>query len=90
MDVFTGIILFLLIWWTALFAVLPWGINMSNISPEEGIQAAPQNPRLKRKFLITTIVSVILWLVVYLLIKMDIIDFRELAGQMAAMDSQGE
>lgn len=90
MDVFTGIILFLLIWWTALFAVLPWGVNMSNIKPEEGIQAAPANPHLKRKFLITTIVSVILWLVVYMLIKMDIIDFRELAGQMAAMDSQGE
>ena len=64
MDIITAIIVFLLIWWTLLFAVLPFGN-----APDENVQvgnatSAPANPRLKRKFIITTILSFVVWLVV--------------------------
>ena len=87
MTVFTGIILYILIWWTALFAVLPLGVRMSaDLPPQEGIQAAPQKPQMKRKFIITTLVAALLWLIVYMLIKIDIIDFRALAKALSAQD----
>lgn len=86
MNIVSGIVVFLLLWWTVLFTVLPFGARMNDLPPEKGIQAAPENPYLKKKLLITTAISALLWLVVYLLIKIDIIDFRELAGQMAAHD----
>lgn len=79
MDWFTGIILFLLIWWTALFAVLPWGLQRD----ERGI---PLKPNLKKKILQTTILTAVLWLFIYGLIAADIIDFREIARTMARED----
>ncbi len=86
MDWFTGIIVYLLIWWTALFTVLPWGVERSNVCVEEGIKAAPKNPKMKKKLIATTILSAVLWIVVYALIEADIIDFRELAKTMAEQD----
>jgi len=72
MDWFTGIIVFLLIWWTALFAVLPFGLKRDEYGK-------PLNLSIKRKFVMTTLVSFVIWLMVYSVIKMDVIDFRELS-----------
>lgn len=77
----TGIVVFFLIWWTALFAVLPWGL-------QRDIDGKPQNAQIRRKFIITTVVSIAIWLVIYILIDMDIIDFRDIAGQMVREDYQ--
>jgi predicted secreted protein len=82
MNIISGIIVFLLIWWTALFAVLPWGVRQNQDGVQSGIQAAPQNPMLKKKLIVTTIISTILWLLVYFLIESDIISFREMAKDM--------
>lgn len=87
MDWFTGIIAYLLIWWTTLFAVLPWGNRMSQ-SPVPGqTYSAPDTPRLKQKFMITTAVSSVLWLILYGLVSADIIDFRQIAGGMMVEDA---
>ena len=82
MGIISGIIVFLLIWWTALFAVLPWGVRRNTGPVEEGIQGAPQNPRIKQKLIITTLLSILLWGIVFILIEIDIISFRELAKGM--------
>lgn len=86
MNVFTGIIVYLLIYWTALFAILPWGNHATEI-PEEGqFGGAPINPRIKQKFLMTGIVAAVLWLIVFLMIHYGIIDFRSFARHMAEED----
>lgn len=72
MDIFTGIIVFLLVWWTALFLVLPWGL-------ERDENGTPKAPKLKKKALITTMVSFCIWLLLYVLIESDMISFREMA-----------
>ncbi|MBI4031437.1 MAG: DUF1467 family protein [Proteobacteria bacterium] len=88
MDWFTGIIAYLLIWWTALFAVLPWGNRMAeNLVPGQ-VHSAPDIPNLKKKFLITTVVAAMLWVFLFILIKADIIDFRQIAGTMMAEDTR--
>ena len=82
MNWFTGIVVFLLTWWTILFAVLPWGHRPHDGSIEEGIRAAPKTPDLKKKFIITTLVSLVLWLIIYILVDVEIISFREMAKDM--------
>ena|SRR5690606_26189896 len=72
MGWFTGIIVYLLIWWTALFAVLPWGLRRDNTG-------RPENFNIKKKILVNTVLSAALWLIVYILIDMEIISFREMA-----------
>ena len=69
----TYIAIYLTIWWTVLFAVLPLGVRSHH---EEGIEvpgggdpSSPVNPNLKRKFFTTTwlsaILFAILWAVLY-------------------------
>jgi predicted secreted protein len=87
MNIFTGIIVYLLIFWTVLFTVLPWG-NSASETPEAGMAgSAPANPRIKQKFLITFAVSTVLWSIIAILIKVEIIDFYEISRQMVAEDS---
>lgn len=86
MNIFTGIIVFLLIFWTLLFMVLPWG-NRAKDAPEKGMAgSAPANPRIKKKFLITFLVSVVIWGIIALLIHFEVVDFYEISRQMVAED----
>jgi predicted secreted protein len=71
MSIATAIAIFFIIWWTVLFAVLPWGVRSQQ---ESGSVAhgsdpgAPAFPNLKRKLIWTTIVAAIVfafWYVVY-------------------------
>ena len=79
MDWFTGIIVYLLIWWTALFAVLPIGTKpLEQADPEAGgWRGAPTRPMLGRKLAGTTVLAAVLWLGAYVLIESDLISFRE-------------
>lgn len=79
MDWFTGTVVYLLIWWTALFAVLPIGTRPVVEADQEagGWRGVPARPMLGWKILGTTVLSAILWLGVYALIQSDLISFRE-------------
>lgn len=79
MDLFTGAIVYLLIWWTALFAILPIGTQpVEEADPEAGgWRGAPTSPRIGRKLLATTVVSAILWLGIWVVIESGWISFRE-------------
>jgi predicted secreted protein len=86
MSIFTAVIVYLLIFWTVLFTVLPWG-NKAPDRPEEGMAgSAPANPRIKKKFLITFLVSSVIWAIIALLIHFEVIDFYEISRQMIAED----
>jgi predicted secreted protein len=78
-DWFTGIVVYLLIWWLALFCVLPIGTRpVEQADPDAGgWRGAPAKPMLGRKLLGTTVLAAILWLGAYALIESDLISFRE-------------
>lgn len=56
----TTFFVFILVWWVVIFAVLPFG----NKAPEEKVighaSSAPANPRLMKKFLWTTAISIVI------------------------------
>jgi len=59
-----GLALYFIIWWTLLFAVLPFGVQ----SQQEAKQivpgsepGAPARPRLGLKILVNTVVAALLW-----------------------------
>jgi predicted secreted protein len=87
MTIFTGVIVYLMIFWTTLFAVLPWG-NRAKEEPEIGMAgSAPANPRIKQKFIITFIISTIIWLIIATLIHLEVIDFYAISREMIAEDA---
>ena len=68
----TSIAVYLTIWWTVLFAILPLGVQSH---AEAGIEVtdggdpgAPVDPKLGRKFLTTTWVSGVVFVVLYVII----------------------
>ncbi len=77
MNWFTGVVLFVCIWWTALFAVLPIGTKpVAQADDKSGWRGAPEQPRIWRKVIVTTIVAISLWTGSYLLIRSDYVSFR--------------
>jgi predicted secreted protein len=82
---FTGCVLFVIIWWTALFAVLPIGTRpVAKPDADSGWRGAPERPRMLMKVIVTTIVTCVLWTGSYMLIRSDVINFRH--GLFAAPD----
>lgn len=78
----TAIAIYLTIWWTVLFAVLPWGMvshAQAGIDKGDGGDpAAPVDPKLKRKFLTTTWISALLWVVVWAVLHFGLIQLPNL------------
>ena len=62
--------IYVVCWWVVLFAVLPLGMSkQTETPPTDGSQwGAPADPQLKKKFITTTWVSVIVWAFVILLV----------------------
>lgn len=59
--------IYVLIWFVVLFAVLPWGVRQS-VQPDTGHDpGAPANPNLGRKAIATTLISAIIWAAYYYL-----------------------
>jgi predicted secreted protein len=86
MSLATSIAIYFIIWWTVLFAVLPWGVRSQQ---ESGAvvpgtdPGAPAIPRLRRKLVWTTIVAGIvfaLWYVVYTYRLIAIDDLAAMLG----------
>ena len=84
MGWFTACVLYVLIWWTVLFAVLPFGTRPIADADEGsgGWRGAPERPRLLRKVIATTLVSAVLWAGGVALIDSPYVSFREMAAKM--------
>jgi predicted secreted protein len=65
MTPFTGVAIYLTIWWTVLFAVLPFGVTShyeAGIDKGDGGDpGAPVDPKLKQKAFTTTWISAVVF-----------------------------
>ena len=77
----TGLMVYLVIWWTMLFTVLPLGVRRVENPGRGQDHGAPEAPRLLRKVIITSIVAAVLWLIFYYVHQADIFDFRKWADR---------
>ena len=76
--------IYVVVWWVVLFGVLPLGTSSeTHEPPTDGSQwGAPKAPNLKRKFITTTWVSLIVWALVMLLIFIGWMPLPNLAPPM--------
>jgi predicted secreted protein len=73
----TGIVVYVLVWWITLFAVLPLWVTPAEPDDPGHAAGAPQRPRMLLKMAITTVVSALIWLTIYLLVRSPWLSFRE-------------
>jgi predicted secreted protein len=74
-----SVVVFLLVWWTVLFAVLPQGIRQPDAQEEGMMPGAPVKPDFKKIIIRTTIISVVIWVAIFALASTNIISFQRMA-----------
>ena len=74
--------IYIVCWWTTLFAILPLGMSQgARERPGDGGDwGAPANPNLKRKFITTTWVSFLVWLLIMILLYTGIVPLPAAPG----------
>ena len=80
MGITGSIIVYVMIWWVIFFSVLPIGIQSNKEVFREKIEGmdpgAPKNPKIAKKFFITTLITSIIFLVIYYLVEIDLLNLR--------------
>ena len=75
MSITGSIIVYVMIWWIIFFSVLPIGVQSNKEVFREKIEGmdpgAPKNPEIAKKFIITTLITTIIFAVIYYLVKFD-------------------
>ena len=81
MGITGSIIIYVIIWWIIFFSVLPIGIQSNKEKFIEKIDGAdpgaPINPKIGKKFFITTLITSIIFIVIYYLVEFNLLNLRE-------------
>ena len=73
MNLVSLLVVFIVIWSIVFFITLPIGIKQDKNHKAGNDKGAPANPNIKNKIFITTLISVILSIIYYLLVENRII-----------------
>ena len=76
----TGLaIIYIIIWWIVFFTILPIDVNRLKSVKIEGEDAgSPENPKMLKKFIYCTGITSIIFIIIYLLIKSEYLNLRNL------------
>jgi len=76
----TGLaILYIIIWWIIFFSILPIDVNREKSIKIDGEDAgSPENPKMLKKFIYFTGITSIIFIIIYLLIKYEYLNLRNL------------
>ena len=80
MGITGSIIVYVMIWWIIFFSVLPVGIKSNKEAFRDSIEGAdpgaPKNPKIGKKFLITTIITSIVFIMIYYIVDLGFFNLR--------------
>jgi predicted secreted protein len=76
----TGLaILYIIIWWVIFFSILPIDVNRQKTTEIEGEDpGSPENPKMLKKFIYCTGITTIIFIIIYLLMKFEYLNLRNI------------
>ena len=76
----TGLaIIYITIWWIVFFTILPIDVNRLKSIKIDGEDAgSPENPKMLKKFIYCTGITTVIFMIIYLLIKYEILNLRSI------------
>ena len=76
----TGLaIIYIIIWWMVFFIILPIDVNRDKSTKINGEDAgSPENPKMLKKFIYCTGITTVIFMIIYLLIKYEILNLRSI------------
>ena len=79
MSITGSIVIFVILWWIIFFSLLPIDVNREKKSIIKGSDAgAPENPKIVKKFIYSTLITSILFIIIYILVKYELLNIRNL------------
>ncbi len=77
MSITGSIVIYVIIWWIVFFSLLPIDVNRNKFKKIEGEDpGSPENPKIFKKFIFTTIISSVLFLIIYYLVRYNYLNLR--------------
>ena len=76
----TGLaIIYIIIWWIIFFAILPIDVNrVKSIKVEGEDPGSPENPKMLKKFIYSTVITTILFTIIYIFMKFEYLNLRNI------------
>ena len=76
----TGLaIIYIIIWWIVFFAILPIDVERKKTLKIEGEDpGSPENPKMLKKFIYCTVITTIIFMIIYLLMKFEYLNLRNM------------
>ena len=77
MSITGSLIIFVLIWWIIFFLLLPIDVDRKHKEMIEGVdKGSPENPKIIKKIIYTTIITSIIFIGIFMLVKYDYLNLR--------------
>ena len=77
MTITGSIVIYVIIWWIVFFSLLPIDVNRNKIIKIEGEDpGSPENPKIIKKFIYTTVLSTVIFLILYYLVQYNYLNLR--------------
>jgi len=77
MSLFTGIMVYVIVWWLVLLTVFPFSNRAPDV-PELGhVERAPKCPHMWMKTAVTTAIATLIWGMIYWIIDANLVSFRD-------------
>ena len=76
----TGLaIIYIIIWWIVFFAILPIDVERKKLIKVDGEDpGSPENPKMIKKFIYCTVITTVLFIIIYLLMKFEYLNLRNI------------
>ena len=76
----TGLaIIYIIIWWIVYFAILPIDVQRQKTIKVDGEDpGSPENPKMLKKFIFCTGITTILFILIYLVMKFEYLNLRNI------------
>ena len=76
----TGLaIIYIIIWWIVFFAILPIDVERKKLIKIDGEDpGSPENPKMIKKFIYCTVITTIFFIIIYLLMKFEYLNLRNI------------
>ena len=79
MSITGSIVIFVILWWIIFFSLLPIDVNRKRQDIIKGTDpGAPENPKMLKKIILSTLITSLIFIILYLLVKYDYFNLRNL------------
>jgi predicted secreted protein len=72
----TAVVVYILVWWVTLFAILPLWVTPTEPGEVGHDAGAPRHPHLGRKLMLTSAIAAVIWLGIFIITREPWLSFR--------------